>query len=58
MASPVPYTTLDGRPMEGTTNREHTVLMGSLDCGLRAWDVESGTIGTVGSQYVVGRTTC
>ena len=31
---PGPDTTLDGRPMEGTTNLEHSVLVGSLDSGL------------------------
>ena len=36
VASPVPDTTLDGRLMEGTTNLEHSVLVGSLDSGLMA----------------------
>ena len=36
VASPVPDTTLDGQPMEGTTNLEHSVLVGSLDSGLLA----------------------
>ena len=36
VAHPVPDTTLDGRPMEGTTNLEHSVLVGSLDSGLMA----------------------
>ena len=36
VASPVPDTTLDGRPMEGTTNLEHSALVGSLDSGLMA----------------------
>ena len=36
MAHPVPDTTLDGRPMEGTTNIEHSVLVGSLDSRLMA----------------------
>ena len=31
VAHPVPDTTLDGRPMEGTTNLEHSVLVESLD---------------------------
>ena len=34
MAHPVPDATLDGRLMEGTTNPEHSVLVGSLDSGL------------------------
>ena len=29
-------TTLDGRPMEGTTNLEHSALVGCLDSGLMA----------------------
>ena len=36
VASPVPDTTLDGRPMEGTTKLEHSALVGSLDSGLMA----------------------
>ena len=36
VAHPVPGTSLDGRPMEGTTNLEHSVLVGSLDSGLMA----------------------
>ena len=36
LAHPVPDTTLDGRPMKGTTNLEHLVLVGSLDSGLMA----------------------
>ena len=35
MAHPVPDATLDGRLMEGTTNPEHSVLVGFLDSGLR-----------------------
>ena len=34
-AHPVPDATLEGRLMEGTTNPEHSVLVGSLDSGLR-----------------------
>ena len=34
VAHPVPDTSLDGRRMEGTTNLEHSVLVGSLDSGL------------------------
>ena len=47
VASPVPDTTLEGRPMEGTTKLEHSALVGSLDSGLMAGDVVSGTIGAV-----------
>ena len=36
VAHPVPGTSLDGRPMEGTTNLEHSVLVGSLESGLMA----------------------
>ena len=36
LAHPVPDTILDGRSMEGTTNLEHSVLVGSLDSGLMA----------------------
>ena len=36
VAHPVPGTSLDGRPIEGTTNLEHSVLVGSLDSGLMA----------------------
>ena len=36
VAHPVPDTTMDGRPMEGTTNLEHSVVVGSLDSGLMA----------------------
>ena len=34
MTHPIPDATLDGRLMEGTTNPEHSVLVGSLDSGL------------------------
>ena len=34
VAHPVPDATLDGRLMQGTTNPEHSVLVGSLDSGL------------------------
>ena len=34
VAHPVPDATLDGRLMEGTTNPEHSVLVGSLESGL------------------------
>ena len=36
MALPVPDITLDGRPVEGTTNLEHSALGVSLDSGLMA----------------------
>ena len=36
-AHQVPNTTLDGRPMEGTTKLEHSVLVESLDSGLTEW---------------------
>ena len=36
VAHPAPDTTLDGQPMEETTNLEHSVLVGSLDSGLMA----------------------
>ena len=52
-----PDTTLDGQLMEGTTYLEHSALGVSLDSGLMAGDVKSGTVGAVGSQYVIGRTT-
>ena len=34
VAHPVPDATLDGRLMQGTTNPENSVLVGSLDSGL------------------------
>ena len=59
-AHPVPDITLDGGPMEGTTYLEHSAMGVSLDSGqwTHGGDVASGTIGAVGSWYVVGRTTC
>ena len=50
VAHPVPDPTLDGRLMEGTTNPEHSVLVGSLDSGIR-----EGLSGTIGAM--IGRTT-
>ena len=54
VAHPVPDATLDGRLMEGTTNLEHSVLVGSLDSGHREGVL---SLEPLEQSVLVGRTT-